>query len=152
VRGAPASLTSALLSRKGGAVTFGFLPAGRIDTNEPIVIPAAPTLLRQEAQRRDLPHSDTASRKPRDVVPRHESANRERPVRQTVRLDRNRHHRLHVAAAQLGSSASRLMIAALDHYLATVVPARVRSDCHCLQPVAADSGAPTRPLMPEPDP
>jgi len=152
VSDAPASLTSALLSRRNGRSGFGFLPANRIDADEPIVIPAAPTLLRRDAQRRDLPHSDTAARQTSDEAPPLEAPRRDRPLRQSVPLDRDRHHRLRLAAAKLQSSARQLMVDALDHYLATVVPARVGAECCCLQPVAATCGAPTRPPMPEPDP
>ena len=71
-------------------------------------------------------------------------------MRQTVPLDRERHSRLRLAAVKLRSSARQLMIEALDHYLATVVPARIGAECICLQPVAV-ARAVTTP-MPEPDP
>lgn len=152
MNGAPASLTAALLSRRGASAGFGFLGANRLDLDQPIVIPAAPTLLRADAERRNLPHSDTVARTRLPAVASREVVPRERPLRQTVPLDRERHARLRLAAVKLQSSARQLMVDALDHYLATVVPARVSAECHCLQPLTASSGPLAHPPMPEPDP
>jgi hypothetical protein len=126
MRSAPASLTGALLSRKGGLSTLGLIADDFSVPEEPIVLPVAAV----------------ASREPR--LPK--------GVRKSVMLDRERHFRLNLAAAKLQSSTRQLMVDALDHYLATVVPARVGSACHCLQPRAASCPAPGCTPMPEPAP
>jgi hypothetical protein len=133
VKDAPASLTGSLLRRKVAA-TLGFLPTDEIDADVPIVIAAAPTLLR------------------RDSVLYGASRHQERAVRQSVPLDRDRHLRLKLAATKLQSSARQLMVDALDHYLATVVPARLSGECPCLQPVAATRGGSGCSTLLEPDP
>jgi len=119
----PASLTGALLSRKGFP-TLGLLTDDFSIPEEPIVLPVAAV----------------ASREPRTP----------KGVRKTVLLDRDRHFRLNLAAAKLQSSTRQLMVDALDHYLATVVPARVGSACVCLQPPAASRAEPSCVPMPEP--
>jgi hypothetical protein len=126
VRQAPASLTSSLLSRKEVGFTLSLLTTDLPRADEPIVVPAAVV---QRREPRFLEH-----------------------VRQSVVLDRERHHRLKLAATKLGSSARQLMVEALDHYLATVVPARVGSACHCLQPLTSACAGPSCNPEPEPDP
>jgi len=125
----PAPLTSALLSHKGGASTLGFFPAGHGMIGD--VMSAHPLATRPSGP------SPSPS------------------VRQSIVLDRDRHNRLKLAATKLGSSARQLMVNALDHYLATVVPARLGADCRCLQPRRAHFDAGAQPACkgePEPAP
>lgn len=57
--------------------------------------------------------------------------------RLTLRIDPVRHRRLRLAAAQFGQSGQAILVAALDHYLDEVVPARLGTPCPCLQEGAA---------------
>jgi len=63
------------------------------------------------------------------------------PVRVSVKLDRARRQHLQLAAAKLGISNQELLVAALDHYLRSEVPARIADPCCCLK----------MPVRPEPD-
>jgi hypothetical protein len=58
------------------------------------------------------------------------------PVRVSVKLDRARRQHLQLAAAKLGVSNQDLMLAALDHYLRSEVPAQIAEPCPCLKAAA----------------
>ena len=58
------------------------------------------------------------------------------PVRVSVKLDRARRQHLQLAAAKLGVSNQDLLLAALDHYLRSEVPAQIAEPCPCLKAAA----------------
>jgi hypothetical protein len=58
------------------------------------------------------------------------------PVRVSVKLDRARRQHLQLAAAKLGVSNQDLLLAALDHYLRSEVPAQIAEPCPCLKSAA----------------
>ncbi len=58
------------------------------------------------------------------------------PVRVSVKLDRARRQHLQLAAAKLGISNQDLLLAALDHYLRSEVPAQIAEPCPCLKSAA----------------
>jgi len=57
----------------------------------------------------------------------------ERPVCLTLRLDPGRHSRLRIFAARRGESAQKVLISALDAYLAAC-----GADCACMRGAAKD--------------
>ena len=109
--GHAAALTGTLLFRKGSATPADFF-AGQSDTSLGRSIAIAPRL-------------------PKQLDPN-------APVRVSVKLDRARRQHLQLAAAKLGISNRELLIAALDHYLRSEVPAQIAEPCSCLK-------TPTRP-------
>jgi hypothetical protein len=66
-----------------------------------------------------------------DLAPKRPDPNA--PVRVSVKLDRARRQHLQLAAAKLGVSNQALLLAALDHYLRSEVPARIAEPCACLK-------------------
>ena len=56
------------------------------------------------------------------------------PVRVSLKLDRARRQHLQLAAAKLGRSNQELLLAALDHYLRSELPAQMAEPCACLKP------------------
>ena len=97
------SLTSSLLARKGRAHPATLL---------------VPTELE--------PLATSARTAPRA------GSDRAGPAKLTVRLDRDRHSKLKLAALHLNMSAQELMTRALDAHLARVVPEAIQSGCTCL--------------------
>lgn len=118
-----ASLTSALLVRKGRAVPAGYVSvaqAVRGDRAEDIARPApAPRLEASEA-----PAKPRAARRPRKRDPR---------ARISLRLDDERHLRLKLTAAHLHKKLQDIVIAALDGYLEQIGPAVMNGNCACLE-------------------
>jgi len=113
-----ASLTSALLVRKGRAVPAGYVSvasAVRSDTAEDIARPA-PTAVGAVRPR--------AAQRPRRRDPR---------PRISLRLDDERHLRLKLTAAHLHKNLQDIVVAALDGYLEQIGPAVMNGNCACLE-------------------
>ncbi|MDH3738031.1 MAG: hypothetical protein OER92_02475 [Alphaproteobacteria bacterium] len=109
----PASLSSALLARKGAAMPTGYTPlrpnAENPSAGNPVthIAPVAATFAGPAA-------TDNGR------------------VRVSVRLDRERHLKLKLTAAHLDTSLQDIIIDALDRYLEELGPEVLRSDCSCL--------------------
>lgn len=130
--GKTAALTGNLLFPKGSAETGGFLlsrQAPPVMNQIPVRRPAtsqAPGLRPVMSQVMPSPspvHNFTP-------VPR--QFHTQGPVRHSIMLDRERHLRLKLASVKLNTSGRDLILAAIDHYFSTVVPARLGSACPCL--------------------
>jgi hypothetical protein len=61
-------------------------------------------------------------------------------TRVSLRMATARHLRLRLAAAHLGRSNHALMLAAIDHYIDTVLPLLVSGRCACLEQGRAPAG------------
>ena len=103
----PAPLTSALLARKGGAT------------------PAFPLI---SSLGEDRPERRVNGRAGLPVT----TDDRAPVAKLTLRLDRERHLKLKLAAAHLRRSAQEILTNALDQYLDDVIPTCVESGCQCL--------------------
>ncbi|HKF70350.1 MAG TPA: hypothetical protein VKB68_01270 [Stellaceae bacterium] len=101
-----APLSSALLFRKGSATPADFLNGHGGGSLENTI--------------------DLAPKPPKQPDPN-------AAVRVSVKLDRARRQHLRLAAAKLGVSNQALLLAALDHYLRSEVPARIAEPCACLK-------------------
>lgn len=102
-----ASLTSTLLVTKGGAAPSGFL--ARPERSATVqALPIRP--LRRAGGGKDEGH-----------------------LRLSLRIGDARHRRLRLAAAHLHQSGHAVMMAALDHYLARVVPTLLDGPCRCIE-------------------
>lgn len=110
--GQMAALSSTLLYRKGGASTAGFTPIHHWVQDGGTVAVLA-------------------------IRPRQPNASQ--PTRISLRLDPRRHQHLKLAAMKLGTSSRDLLLMALDHYLATVVPQQIAGPCCCLKETSASS-------------
>jgi hypothetical protein len=114
-----ASLTSALLVRKGAAVPAGYVSLATVvrsrasETGEATVTPLA------EASRT------------RATRPRRRAALDPR-TRISLRLDDDRHLKLKLTAAHLHKKLQDVVIAALDGYFDQVGPAVMNGQCACL--------------------
>jgi hypothetical protein len=125
-----ASLTSALLVRKGAAVPAGYVSLATVvrgvrapDTNEGTVTPIGGAgLARASGSRRR--RSETDSR-----------------ARISLRLDDERHLKLKLTAAHLQKKLQDVVIAALDGYLDQVGPAVMNGNCACLEGGCAAAAA-----------
>jgi hypothetical protein len=109
----PASLTSALLVRKGAAVPAGYaaLATGtRAGRTRPLEAAAGTTPRRRRSER--LPDLRT---------------------RISLRLDPDRHLKLKLSAAHLHQNLQDVLIAALDSYLDQIGPTVKNGDCACLE-------------------
>jgi hypothetical protein len=104
--GHAAALSGTLLFRKGSATPTDFLNGHAGGSIESMI--------------------DLAPRPPRQPDPN-------APVRVSVKLDRARRQHLQLAAAKLGVSNQELLLAALDHYLRSEVPAKIAEPCPCLK-------------------
>ena len=104
----PAPLTSALLARKGGAS-----PA----------FPLIPSLRDDRAEQRAMGRSG---------LPAVSAEDRAMVAKLTLRLDRDRHLKLKLAAAHLRMSAQEILTKALDQFLDDVIPNCVEGGCQCL--------------------
>ena len=103
----PAALTSSLLARKGGATpAFPLIPS--LGENHPHHRPVA---------RPGLPVRTDDS----PTI-----------AKLTLRLDRERHLKLKLAAAHLRMSAQEILTKALDQHLDDVIPTCIEDDCKCL--------------------
>ncbi|NKB50513.1 MAG: hypothetical protein GKS02_14245 [Alphaproteobacteria bacterium] len=127
----PATLSSALLARKGSAAPTGYTPI------RPEDVITATSAFENSGTR----HSGG----PRPVMaPVPESANGPTSIdgeraRVSVRLDRDRHLKLRLTAAHLDHSLQDIMTDALDRYLEQISPEILRNSCACLG-VAAPRG------------
>ncbi|MEN8161831.1 MAG: hypothetical protein ABFS41_17305 [Myxococcota bacterium] len=115
-----ASLTSALLVRKGRAV-----PAGYVSLASAV---RAPNAIEEEAPVAPAPAPAPAAkprtaRRPRKKDPR---------ARISLRLDDERHLKLKLTAAHLHMKLQEIVIAALDGYLEQIGPAVMNGNCACL--------------------
>jgi hypothetical protein len=114
-----ASLTSALLVRKGRAVPAGYVSLASavraphaIEEEAPIATPAPAPAAKPRTARR-----------PRKKDPR---------ARISLRLDDERHLKLKLTAAHLHKKLQEIVIAALDGYLEQIGPAVMNGNCACL--------------------
>ncbi len=138
--GKTAALTGNLLFPKGSAETGGFLlsrQAPPVMTQLPMHKPAAAqaSAPRPATSQAPAPRPVMSQVVPSPVhtftpVPRQFHA--QGPVRHSIALDRERHLRLKLASVKLNTSGRELILAAIDHYFSTVVPARLGSACPCL--------------------
>jgi hypothetical protein len=114
-----ASLTSALLVRKGAAVPAGYvsLAAAVRGVRAPEAAEAAVTPI-AEAGRAARPRRRRSAADPR--------------ARISLRLDDERHLKLKLTAAHLHKKLQDVVIAALDGYLDQVGPAVMNGNCACL--------------------
>jgi hypothetical protein len=126
-----ASLTSALLVRKGAAVPAGYVslaaavrPLRAPETNDSGVTTLA------DAGKANA----TRSRR------RRQSASDPR-ARISLRLDDERHLKLKLTAAHLHKKLQDVVIAALDGYLDQVGPAVMNGNCACLEGGCAARGS-----------
>lgn len=116
-----ASLTSALLVRKGAAVPAGYVSLASVVRGprpvdeEPRAEAAAPMDSAQSEPRK--------ARRPRKRDPR---------ARISLRLDDERHLKLKLTAAHLHKKLQDIVIAALDGYLEQIGPAVMNGNCACL--------------------
>jgi hypothetical protein len=62
-------------------------------------------------------------------------------TRMSLRVNAARHLRLRLAAAHLGRSHHALALAAIDHYIDTVLPLLLAGRCACLEQGRAPDGA-----------
>ena len=109
----PASLTSSLIVTKGNAAPAGLLAMNRKrNSTRPAVSPKA-----------TKPHPPIEGEAPQSPGQR---------SRLTLRLDRDRHLKIKLAAAHLNLSLQELMIDALHNYLADVRPTNFGDACNCL--------------------
>lgn len=115
----PASLTSSLIVSKGNAAPAGLLAMNRKRNSSRPLIGSKATKPRPPA------HGDA----------RQATAQRSRL---SLRLDRDRHLKIKLAAAHLNLSLQELMIDALDSYLADVKPSLPDGICNCLDGPVAD--------------
>jgi hypothetical protein len=118
-----ASLTSALLVRKGAAVPAGYVSLasalrGQQRSSEPE--PALEAPLGRVAAVASAPRR---ARRPRTRDPR---------ARISLRLDDQRHLQLKLTAAHLHKKLQDIVIAALDGYLEQIGPAVMNGNCACL--------------------
>ena len=117
-----ASLTSALLVRKGAAVPAGYVSLASavrgqrpIEEQPALEAPLAPATAVASAPRR--------ARRPRKRDPR---------ARISLRLDDQRHLKLKLTAAHLHKKLQDIVISALDGYLEQIGPAVMNGNCACL--------------------
>ncbi|HTZ81348.1 MAG TPA: hypothetical protein VMC10_25785 [Stellaceae bacterium] len=113
--GKTAALTGNLLFPKGNAETVGFL------------LSRQPQAVVNQSSVQTL-----AAPAPVQFTPAPRQFHTEGPVRHSIMLDRERHMRLKLASVKLNTSGRELILAALDHYFSTVVPARLGHACPCL--------------------
>jgi len=122
-----ASLTSALLVRKGAAVPAGY--ATLVSTVRGLRAP-------EPSVERELPAEGTTvtvRRARRKSVP-------DPRTRISLRLDDDRHLKLKLTSAHLHRSLQDILIAALDGYLDQVGPAVMNGNCACLDGGCAARG------------
>ena len=126
-----ASLTSALLVRKGAAVPAGY-----------VSLAAAVRGMRAPEMNDALVGVPADSGKAGATRPRRrrQSAPDPRP-RISLRLDGERHLKLKLTAAHLHKKLQDVVIAALDGYLDQVGPAVMNGNCACLEGGCAARGS-----------
>jgi len=116
-----ASLTSALLVRKGAAVPAGYVSLATVvrSTRPQETGEATVTSLADASRER--------ARRPR------RSAAPDSRTRLSLRLDDERHLKLKLTAAHLHKKLQDVVIAALDGYFDQVGPAVMNGQCACLE-------------------
>jgi hypothetical protein len=124
-----ASLTSALLVRKGAAVPAGYVSLAAVvrgtraaEANEPTVATLA------------------GAGKASAARPRRRKSAADPRARISLRLDDERHLKLKLTAAHLQKKLQDVVIAALDGYLDQVGPAVMNGNCACLEGGCAARG------------
>jgi len=122
VTGRPASLTSALLARKGAAAPSPLEDGGPPEDGAP----SDP--LTRAVSAAGLADATAPARRARTGKPTSRSARR----RFTLRLDPDQHLRLRLASVQLGMSSQALVLAALDAHLRNIAPGIRDGGCACL--------------------
>jgi hypothetical protein len=124
-----ASLTSALLVRKGAAVPAGYATLAAtvrgLRAADPIFVDGAPLAPGEAGAKR------ARRRRPSAPDPR---------TRISLRLDDERHLKLKLTAAHLHKKLQDIVIAALDGYLDQVGPAVMSGNCVCLDGSCAMRG------------
>jgi hypothetical protein len=132
-----ASLTSALLARKGAAAPAAIAPAAVV---APTVLeyrapvwpkPAAPAPVVRPGPMLD------AGREPSREATRSPKADHTGWVKLSLRLDPRQHLRLKLIAAHLRVSIQSLMTEAFDRYLEQATPPSLKETCGCLRPDGA---------------
>lgn len=125
-----ATLSSALLARKGGAKPatkpeLDLMADGRfadgIHAAEIVPISRAADAIHNDARRQQDQLSDAFSDRPaRAKRPRHSALSRGGKAAFTLRLDEDRHLRLRLACTASNRSAQQVVTEALDSYLASL--------------------------------
>lgn len=133
-----ASLSSALLARKGTAAPVGHAatyqvtdatprPRAATRANDDAVAPAP-------AERPDVARPSVSCVQATPCAePAAAAQDRKKLVKVSLRLDPARHLRLRLSAAHLRQSAQQLLLAALDSYLDEAIRPTGSSGCACLQ-------------------
>lgn len=135
-----ASLSSSLLVRKGAARPSPLQPDAAGAAQRGAESPAAGrfTFSGRGGERAErFPPGETA-RAPRVGQWRNARGSDDR-VRVTLRVSRQRHLQLRLAAAHLDKSQQQILSEALDRYLADMAPSLVGHECPCLQRALAGS-------------
>jgi hypothetical protein len=117
----PASLTSALLVRKGTAVPAAYAALGSAARAARPLFDLAPA---------EPPAADAGAAVPR---PRRRHAALDPRARISLRLDSERYLRLKLSAAHLRVSLQELIVKALDGHLEQIGPAVMNGKCVCLE-------------------
>ena len=125
-----ASLTSALLVRKGAAVPAGYVSLAAAVRG--VRAPEPP-----DASVTPLAEADKAA----GSRPRRRRSAADPRARISLRLDDERHLKLKLTAAHLHKKLQDVVIAALDGYLDQVGPAVMNGNCACLEGGCAARGA-----------
>lgn len=86
------------------------------------------------------PESGTVEFLPKENRARAAAAGEAGLTRVSLRMPTARHLRLRLAAAHLGRSNHALMLAAIDHYIDTVLPLLVSGRCACVEQGRAPAG------------
>jgi hypothetical protein len=86
------------------------------------------------------PEGGTVAFLPKDRQARSGGGGEDGMTRVSLRMPTARHLRLRLAAAHLGRSNHALMLAAIDHYIDTVLPLVVSGRCACLEQGRAPAG------------
>jgi hypothetical protein len=122
-----ASLTSALLVRKGAAVPAGY-------------VSLAAAVRGVRASDADAAGVTPISEAGKTARPRRRRAASDPRARISLRLDDERHLKLKLTAAHLHKKLQDVVIAALDGYLDQVGPAVMNGNCACLDGGCAARG------------
>src|SRR5262245_2506255 len=117
-----ASLTSALLVRKGAAVPAGYVALASVVRG-----------MRAQEAAADTITAPSDAGQLVQMCPRRRRAAPDPRARISLRLDDERHLKLKLTAAHLQKKLQDVVIAALDGYLDQVGPAVMNGNCACLE-------------------
>lgn len=131
-RSSVARLTSALLVKKGNAVPASYgLPVQSLSSFLRRTRSESPPLEVVPSARLEPPRPVEVA-KPKPVL-RRKPMQRDSRARLSMRLEADAYLRLKLVAAHRRSTLQRVMLDALEHYLATVAPTVPEGRCRCLE-------------------